>query len=195
MFYTYAHYRADDNRIFYIGKGRNRRHYQTSNRNRFWHNVVNKHGFVSKILAYWSTELESLLHEEFLIKVFRETGHSLANVTNGGTANAGPRHTDESKQRIRLSRLGKKNLPESTAKQAASIRGVPKTEEHRKNLSIARLGIKVPSTYKPIYCKTFDVVFDSVTLAAALTGSDASHIIKVCKRKMSKTNNMVFEYV
>ena len=44
-FYTYKHYKADDNTIFYIGKGKLDRCLHRTDRSKWWNNVVNKHGY------------------------------------------------------------------------------------------------------------------------------------------------------
>ena len=113
MFYTYSHETADTGKIFYIGKGIDRRHKRTVSRNPHWHNIVNKHGFVSKILAHWKTEREALQHESFLISCFKDMGLTLANKTDGGESGSGYvmpesekikrrnfRHTEETKAKI-----------------------------------------------------------------------------------------------
>ena len=50
MFYTYAHTKPDKT-IFYIGKGKDNRAWDTYNRSTYWKRVVNKHGFNVEILA------------------------------------------------------------------------------------------------------------------------------------------------
>jgi hypothetical protein len=53
-FYVYAHHKLMKNIPVYIGKGNNRRAYSKANRNRWWRNIVNKHGYRVQILAdHW----------------------------------------------------------------------------------------------------------------------------------------------
>lgn len=84
MFYTYAHIRNDTNKIFYIGKGIDDRAWFTYGRNKYWNNIVKKHGYSVQILANWKTEEESLEHEILLISCFKDMGNDLVNMTNGG---------------------------------------------------------------------------------------------------------------
>jgi hypothetical protein len=89
-FYTYLHYKMDDKVIFYVGKGQNRRAFDTACRNNFWNNTVNKHGFGVQILAYWETEKEAFDHEKLLISCFKEDMNlKLCNLTNGGEGVSG----------------------------------------------------------------------------------------------------------
>ncbi len=84
MFYTYLHLRESDNKPFYIGKGRGRRAWSHTSRNRKWESTVQKHGLKVEILAEWSVEQEAFEHEKFLISCFRDMGHELSNMTDGG---------------------------------------------------------------------------------------------------------------
>ena len=45
MFYTYIHTKNTTGEVFYVGKGKQDRFICTHNRNKFWHNIVNKHGY------------------------------------------------------------------------------------------------------------------------------------------------------
>lgn len=114
-FYTYAHYRNDSNVIFYIGKGTGNRAWSKRARNIHWNNIVNKHGYRVEILAYFETELEAFENEIHLIKCQKELGAVLVNMTEGGEGSSGFKHTEESKNKVRISKLGKKR-PEITGK-------------------------------------------------------------------------------
>lgn len=92
-FYTYAHYRATDNKLFYIGKGKGTRFKSPDPRNPFWVNVVKKHGFKSEILACWDSEKEALEHEIFLISCFKKMKYKLCNMTDGGEGRRGVTNT------------------------------------------------------------------------------------------------------
>lgn len=94
-FYTYAHKKLSNGDIFYIGKGTGYRFKSLKSRNKFWFNVVEKHGFVPEILAYWDTDAEASVHEQFLIKCFKEKGITLCNLTDGGDGRRGVTNTPE----------------------------------------------------------------------------------------------------
>ena len=94
MFCTYAHTKQDGT-IFYIGKGVEKRAYDTKSRNKHWQNIVAKHGFKTVILANWETEQDAFEHEKVLIACFRDMGYKLANLTDGGEGNSGYKWTPE----------------------------------------------------------------------------------------------------
>lgn len=195
-FYTYAHYRADNNSLFYIGKGSGKRYLKKENRNRHWRNIVNKAGgFNAEILNIFDSEKDALCHEEFLISTFRGIDVSLANVCSGGKSNSGPRHTDESKKKLSDAHKGKKPSELALKKLKESLIGVPKSKKHRENLSIAKSGIKVPNAWKPVFCKTNKKRYQSIGEAAQILCVDKSHIVKCCKGKINATKGYSFEYV
>jgi len=108
MFCTYAHY-TPQGRLFYIGKGSSeRRAHYLSGRNNYWQKVVAKYGKPDvQILAHWDTEEEAFDHERLLISCFREFGHELANLTDGGDGTSGYKQTAEHRRKLRVARLGK----------------------------------------------------------------------------------------
>jgi len=108
MFCTYAHY-TPQGRLFYIGKGSGeQRAYYLSGRNNYWQKIVNKYGKPDvQILANWDTEEEAFDHERLLISCFRELGHKLANLTDGGDGTSGYKHTDQQRKKFSLARIGK----------------------------------------------------------------------------------------
>jgi hypothetical protein len=127
VYYTYAHFTPNKN-LFYIGKGNGRRAYIFHKRNNHWNNIVKKHGKPEvQILAHWSTEAEAFDHEKLLISCFKDMGHTLCNMSEGGEGASGPKHSEEFKQRIRELHTGSTwNLGRPTSakqKQVASQLG------------------------------------------------------------------------
>ena len=59
MAYVYGHYKKDTGELFYIGKGSGKRAWRPDKRNRHWQYVVNKHGYVVKILEDNLTDEEA----------------------------------------------------------------------------------------------------------------------------------------
>lgn len=132
MFYTYAHVRNDNSKIFYIGKGSGRRMYRRDARNSHWHNVAKKAGYTPILLATWKTEKEAYEHEKFLIECF---AGSLVNQSSGGDGNnasggfsfAGRKHNEEAKNKCRIAHTGKPKSERSKALNA---------EAHKKKIAI-----------------------------------------------------------
>lgn len=120
--YVYRHRTLDTNHIFYIGIGIvERRCWSKNGRNKYWHNVVNKHGFKHEIIASNLNREVAKELEMFLIELYGrrdlKTGQ-LVNMTNGGDGMngiskeaseikskkiTGLRRTDETKLKMSLS--------------------------------------------------------------------------------------------
>lgn len=83
----YFHRRNDDNTIFYIGIGGKRRPTDTTNRNRYWHNIVEKVGYSVEIIHKHLTWEQAC---ELEIKYIKQFGRfdlglgNLVNMTDGG---------------------------------------------------------------------------------------------------------------
>ena len=202
-FYTYAHYTKDTYELFYIGKGQGKRAYTEQNRNKWWKRKVSKHGgFFVELLALWETEQEALEHEAFLIDTFDLIGVQLTNIQKSiGKETSGRKLSLETRQKMSDNGIKRWNeLPaEEKLKKIAllfkSNKGKKKTEQHLKNLSKARTGLKLPNSWKKVLCKTTGVIYNSLTEASEKTKCDISHIVKCCKGKLKKTKNLEFTYV
>lgn len=131
-FYVYGHYTADTNELFYIGKGTRDRAWTSHRRSAYWHNKVNKHKRIVKILYDNLTEEEALNKEKELIA---EVGlDKLVNLTEGG---GGMTSTDaqrimqtekwKTNHKRAMEQLGKN--PEWLEKNRANVR---KREERRR---------------------------------------------------------------
>jgi hypothetical protein len=90
-FYVYFHLTRDTQEIFYIGKGKEHRAFEKSSRNKYWHNIVNKHGHVVEFVKENITEEEALSLEVELIAKYSPK----ANLTKGGQGTAGFKHDPE----------------------------------------------------------------------------------------------------
>lgn len=135
--YVYAHRRASDGQLFYIGKGRRRRAWHGSGRNRHWRFIAEKHGFEVEIVKANLPEQCALTLEQILIAKIGIA--NLANATLGGGGAVGWRHSEDAKRRIGAAFKGRK----LTEKQRAALRigdGKRLSAEHRLKLSLAKLG-------------------------------------------------------
>lgn len=80
--YVYGHYKADTGELFYIGKGTGKRAWKRDKRNPHWQNIVDKHGYIIKILYENLSDEEAFNKEKELIT---EIGlENLTNITEGG---------------------------------------------------------------------------------------------------------------
>ena len=84
----YRHISSDTGNVFYVGIGCSKyRPYSKSGRNKYWHNIVNKHGYYVQILATNLSKDDACELEELLIQTYgrRDLGTwILVNMTNGG---------------------------------------------------------------------------------------------------------------
>lgn len=94
-YYVYEYVRLDTGEPFYIGKGKGDRWKVLKKRNKYFTNIVNKHGAAAIILHDNLTEKEALEYECWYIWQLRDIqGYSLVNLTDGGDGVA-RKHTKE----------------------------------------------------------------------------------------------------
>ena len=139
MFYVYLHLTEDTNEVFYVGKGKGSRAYKLSGRNKFWHNVVNKHGFVVKIIEENLTEEQSILLEQKLINEYgrRNLGTGkLVNLTDGGEGVSGKIYTDEERELMSSRVKAYYELPESREKRKQIAKKVNSRVEVKEKLRL-----------------------------------------------------------
>jgi hypothetical protein len=197
---VYIHRTADTNEIFYVGIGINKyRATSDKNRNDYWKNVVNKHGFVSEILFNGIDWGNACIKESELIQVYgrRDLGTGiLVNMTHGGQGTTGPK-TEEHKHKIAMSNKGKK-----------------RTEEQKRNISKGLKGRKAPNKgiklnpeqmerhrlrlHKPIKQFTIDDVFiaeySSAKVAADVLGIGRRSITNCCRGWSKTANGFIWRY-
>lgn len=131
-YYVYAWIRLDKNKVFYIGKGSGNRYKDMSMRNKYFLNVVNKIGednIQIKILLDNLTEDEAFEKEKYYISYYREKGHPLTNLSDGGEGSSGwyDKLSEEEKQKhkeVSKSFLGKTHSEETKKKMSQSMFGL-----------------------------------------------------------------------
>jgi hypothetical protein len=139
-FYTYCHYRLDDNQPFYVGKGKGNRAFSKDSRNKYWHNVVNKHGYKVEFLAYWDDESEAFEHEKMIIKCFKELGYKLCNLTDGGEGVSGFKFSDATKAKIGAIHKGRQCGDATKAKISAAMLGKQRSDDTKAKVAASMLG-------------------------------------------------------
>jgi len=153
---VYQHRRKDTNEIFYVGRGKIlKRAYSKANRNTHWHNIVNKTDYEVEIIYSNLSWEESGLKEIELIKsIGRQNLNKgpLVNLTDGGEGMMTFMFSEESKEKMRLSKLGNKNgsgnkgqkrqahSQDTIKKISDANRGKVHTKQSRSNMSKAHIG-------------------------------------------------------
>ena len=139
----YFHINPLKNHIFYVGIGDENRPYDKRNRNRHWHFVVNKYGYIIDVVEKNLTWEEACKKERFYInKIGRKDlkKGNLVNVTDGGEGNLGLIHTSTAKEKMSIARKGIKHTDEHNKNVSQSLKGRVFSKEHRENISRARKG-------------------------------------------------------
>jgi hypothetical protein len=124
-FYAYELKRKDTGTVFYVGKGSGNR-YKSKRRNSYCTAVANKYGYEVNIVFRDPDEGFIFLLEQELIHKYKLLGIPLTNMTEGGEGMSGHIPSEETR-----------------AKRIASLKGLPKSAEHRMNLAKSALGRKV----------------------------------------------------
>jgi len=157
-YYVYVHRRASDGGLFYVGKGKDRRAWDTHSRNRQWKFIARKHGFTPSIIRDQLPEHCALTLERIVISANRSAG--LANFTDGGGGISGWKHSDEAKRRIgeaskvrgvtpamlrALDSRGRKATPEQIERMRQAKLGKkygPMSIERRAKIAASHIGIR-----------------------------------------------------
>ncbi len=108
IFYVYLHRRKTDNKVFYVGKGKDKRAFDKTNRSRWWKSVADKHGVEVDVVFDNLSEADALQAEKDIILEFRYFGHPLVNMTNGGEGMSGHKPSAETRAKRSKSLKGKK---------------------------------------------------------------------------------------
>lgn len=91
-YYVYIHKKKTTGEVFYVGKGKEKRAWAINGRNKYWKNIVSKHGFTVEIYATDLQEWYALeLEKELILKYGRlvDKSGSLCNITIGGESCGG----------------------------------------------------------------------------------------------------------
>lgn len=127
-FYVYIHRKADDNEVFYVGKGSGNRANFPHGRNKYWKNTVAKHGgFTVEYVEKGLSETDALDLEMETIKFYRECGHTLTNLTDGGEGTSGWVANEATRERMSIAKKGRKRGKLSDAVRQSMSDNRPKT--------------------------------------------------------------------
>jgi hypothetical protein len=137
-FYVYVHFKKDSLQPFYVGKGKDDRFKQKTNRNKYWKHIVNKYGYFPQIMENNLTEEKAFEKERFYIEVLGK--ENLCNMTDGGEGTSGNKLSIESKRKIGLASIGRKKTRECILSIADKNRGKKRTDETKKKMSEKQKG-------------------------------------------------------
>lgn len=127
-FYVYIHRRETDGSVFYVGKGRDRRAWDMTNRNGDWKQEARAHGCSVFIIRDGMSEACALTLEGIGISIIGLSNLANQRKSHRG-ANSGWSHSEDAKKKIREAGMGRKKSPEAIAKTRAAHLGVKRSPE------------------------------------------------------------------
>lgn len=220
-FYVYTHEYASGPKVgrpFYVGKGSGRRAWSVSTRSRFWKAVASKYGHAVRLIDEDISEHQAFELEKFLIEMIGQD--CLCNHTGGGEGSANP--SDELREKLRASHLGKRHSAESKSKLSLAGKGRKLSPEHKEALRLSRVGVittddvraKISRSKMGIPCPLEDRIkrgfpvkcsnnktFGSVGLAVewlianGANGAQSSPILSVCRGARKTAYGFSWEFV
>lgn len=181
----------------YIGKSiniqsRKYQHEHFISSNKILTQAIKKHGIESFIFSVLEEVLPNKqlldIAEKWWINYFMFLGYSLGNTlynfTSGGAGRSNYTHSEETKQKISLSSIGKPKSNETKQKMSAAKFGKKATQEAKNNMSAARTGITYEKNKKrssPLYGKRKGMVHSEET-------KQKMSLAKRCKFSYNKTS-------
>lgn len=136
------------------------------------------------------------------------------NCNEGGHGNLGHKHTDESREKMKLSKIGIKHTEARNKKKRELRKGKKHTEESKLKMSIIKKenmndttknkiriglmgnqnGIGNKGGSKKVICLNNNIIYDSIKQACDELGLHSGGIINVCKGKYKQTKGYKFKY-
>lgn len=133
MIYVYKHIRKDNNEVFYIGIAKRKTRLSSSNnRNKYWHNVVNKCGYDVEIIEKGISWKEACEREKYWIKFYGRKDlneGTLVNMTDGGEGVENYSHTDKTKKKLSITQNRLDSYDEKYIKQVLKEQGTTKAAD------------------------------------------------------------------
>ena len=117
----------------------------------YFQRALNKYGiksFIISVIDHAKTHDDLNGKEKYWIAFYDCKAPCGYNCTDGGDGVKGYKHTEEDRERNRLSHLGKKASKETRLKMSTAHKGKNISKEQRKKISIARKGVKFSEEHK-----------------------------------------------
>jgi hypothetical protein len=178
MYYVYLHLKEDTLEPFYVGKGKNMRAFKKWGRNKHWESIVDKHGYLIKILYSDLTEEEAFELEKQTIKNISELGIKLANKTEGGDGVSGYKHSDEAKAKMSEAKKGKERNYSEEYKEILRERIALATEKR----------LKMPKKERP---SEWNLAISNSKKGKKLPQVTCPH----CNKEMSRANEKLHNHI
>lgn len=140
---VYFHINPVKQEVFYIGIGNENRPSSLQNRNKHWHNIVNKYGYNIVVIESSLSWDKACERERYYIKLIgrKDLGKgTLVNLTDGGEGCVGNRHSEETRQKISQVQIGKKHTDEHKRRISEGNKGKVVSKETRLKISLGNKG-------------------------------------------------------
>lgn len=114
---------------------------KTRGRNKYWHNIVNKHGYT---IDFYATGLQEWYAFELEVQLIAYYGReNLCNMSDGGEGPSGCIPSEETRKKQSIAMFGIKKSEETKRNMSIAQKGRTLTEDHRKKISIKLTGKKI----------------------------------------------------
>lgn len=141
-YYVYEYYIKDTDEVFYVGKGKNKRYKDMSNRNKFFKDMYNSHKCSVRKVYNNLSEYDAFEKEKELINYYKtNTSFRLTNQTEGGEGISGFKLSNGTK--LKISKANKLKWQDKDFKDKQAFHrqyGVYKSEQFRKKMSQVTAG-------------------------------------------------------
>lgn len=167
-YYVYIHRRKDTNNVFYVGISRMKKYVRVkikAGRNSLWCRIAEKYGYYGEVIHSGLTKEEAIKIEMSLIKSYGRINLKngcLANLTDGGDGSLECIRSEETRNKLKNYRKGKKHSEETKQKMALSKKGKFKTTEWKNAISKSMIG----KNSKRVIDKKTGKIFNSVSETA-----------------------------
>lgn len=207
MAIVYRHRRLDNNEVFYVGIGTNKkRAYEKGGRNNLWQKVIEKTEYVVEVIA---EEIEMEYAQEleiFLISIYGRKDLNtgiLANLTSGGEGsnNMSAESRKRISEAITIRNKTTKQSPTQIENRTAKLRGQKRTEEQTNKLKQTQYekGLTNPTTVYNYYTEEKLGEFQSLCEACRFLGfipeKDSAKASRVARKERNHYKGYVFEYI